>query len=260
MPVDRRLRDQLADVLAADMRHGADADELLAQVKRIHNELAAPAAELADQGALEIADEVIVPLECGMQNDLLDTAAAWGAQRRRLAFLLSESSLPPSRRRNPAAAVREPPRRLARVLLVLMLLSIAAWPWAGPYAFIACWIISPLIWLLVTNARNGRFESSWPFESESEWLRHEPLLAKLDLPTSWEASPHHPRAISRSWRSVTNAMTTALLFVAFYLFTASIWPLSVIVMSFMRDDHPRGDDAAAAAAADTPPEHAHVAH
>jgi hypothetical protein len=253
MPVDRRLRDELAQVLAAQMRDGTSPDELLARVKRIHHDLESPSAGAVDYGALEIADEVIVPLECGQGTQSLDTPRAWEAQRRWMAFLLSELPSAASSRRNRNAAVREPPRRLARVLLLVMLLSLAAWPWVGRYPFVACWIISPLIWLLMTTARNGRAKRAWPFESESQWLSHEPLLAKLDLPTSWATMPHYGRAMSRFCRWASNAITTGLLLLVMYLFTASIWPLSIIVMSFMRDAEPRDDGA-------TTPQHPHVAH
>jgi hypothetical protein len=255
MPVDRRLRTELAHVLAAHLRDRTPAAELLGRVKQVHDELQAPPGGMVDYAALEIADEVIVPLECGMGIRHLDTRRAWEAQRRSVAFLLSDLPLTASPRRNRSAGAPEPPRRLARILLLTMLVSLGAWPWVAGYAFVVCWIISPAVWLLMTSARNGRAKRAWPFESESQWLSHEPLLAKIDLPTSWEASPHYGRAMSRSWRSATSAITTALLLFVIYLFTASIWPLSIIVMSFMRNADPRDRDHAA-----TTPQHPHVAH
>ena len=53
--------------------------------------------------------------------------------------------------------------------------------------------------------------------------------------------------MSRSWRRAINALTVALLFFVVYLFMASIWPLMLIVILFMRDAKPRGHDLTAPA-------------
>ena len=211
MPVDRRLREELVHVLAAHLRERMDRDELLARLKRIHDELAAASASNADQAAIAIADEILVSLECGVGFELGGTSRKWELQRRRAAFLLSDLSQLPSCATWPRGATSPRVRGdgWRDVLLLAMLLSLAAWPWANWYAFAACWLISPLIWLLATFEHHGDpSEGSWPFESEEQWLAHQPLLAPLKLPW-WEDSPHYRRPLPRWWRATAEAVSTA---------------------------------------------------
>src|SRR5262245_38566428 len=90
MPVDRRLRDELAQVLAAHMRNGSDAQQLLEQLRSLHEQLAA-----TDPDAAEIADDVIFDSECDHDRATLDSLSRWNQCRRHIAFLLSDLSLPP---------------------------------------------------------------------------------------------------------------------------------------------------------------------
>ena len=260
MSVDRRHRDELAHVLAAHMRERPGSDELFAQLKRIHAELAAAAAaspDDADHTAIEVADEVMMRIECG--NERLDTEVMWQWNRRRIALLLSDLSLPsatPGAGDIRSAGSREPPRTLARVLMVAMLLSLAAWPWVEWYAFAACWIISPAIWMVAAamSQHDRRDESADPLDSAAPWSEHEALLANVDIPPAWDASPHYRGPVSRSLRTVSMWLTMALLVFAMYLFTASVWPVSIITMSFMRPDvEPRESH-------DSPKSHPHAAH
>src|SRR5688500_16792973 len=88
--------------------------------------------------------------------------------------------------------------------------------------------------------------SAWPFESQDQWHRYEPLLASLELPR-WEDSPHFRRPLPRWLLAASSAVATALLFVAVYLLTAILWPISLLANSFAHDVIPRHDDAAAPA-------------
>jgi len=250
MPVDRRLRNELAYALAAYMRDRSTPRDFYACVKRIHEQLSSAPASDADHSAAEIADEIRLMFESGKPRERFDTAEQWELQRRRLAFLRSERSLPttPMAEYNPLTDDQPPPRRLARTLLIVLLLSLAAWPWAGWYAFAACWAISPLVWLLVTFEHNNSSESTaWPFETEAQWRDHEVLLTGLKLPPSWEASPHYRRPLPRWWRATVVAAAMGLLLLVIYLLIASIWPLYVIAMSVARSDEPHDHHDAAPA-------------
>ncbi|MEA2709310.1 MAG: hypothetical protein QOF78_1911 [Phycisphaerales bacterium] len=245
MSVDRRLRDELASVLAAHLREKGDAGEFLARLKATRNELAT--ARDADTSALTVADDCIIHIECSGDGELLQSPQDWDRYRRGIAFLLSDLSFVRSDSTTAVPPEREPPRRLARALLLVMILSLAAWPWAQQYAFLACWIISPAIWLFATfEHRRGLDDEPpfWPFESQAQWEAHEPLLARMNLPT-WTDSLHFRRPMPR-WRAGINRVaTSALLLGALYLLTAAVWPLSVIAMSFVREQRPRRNAAIA---------------
>jgi hypothetical protein len=226
MPVDRRLRDELAHVLAVHMRDGTQVDRLFARLRSLHDELAS-----IDAAAADIADDVLLELECNDDRETLGSLQEWDTYRRRIAFLLSDLSLPP---RESVPRLPPPNRTLARGLLVAMIVSLAVAPWAKAYAFFACWILSPAIWLIATTRKTRSTSSIWPFESEAQWRAHQPLLETLHLP-AWTDSPHYRRPIPPWRRAISAAVTKVLLFGAVYLLTATVWPLSVIAMSFPRD-------------------------
>ena len=267
MPVDRRLRGELADTIAAYMRDPGDPRAFYARVVAIHEQLSRAPEQEADHSAAEIAAELRMMFECGKPQERFDSAEAWESQRRHLAFLRTERMLaamsPPATvttttttTTTTATAERTmktigsfPPRRLAWALLLAMLLSLAVWPWASWYVFAACWVISPLVWLLCSVEHYHDTEkTAWPFESEAQWRAHERLLTDLNLPPSWKASPHYRRSLPRWLHATVFAMSMGLLMLVLYFFMALIWPLLVIAMSLARYDEPReGSDAAPAA-------------
>jgi hypothetical protein len=228
MPVDRRLRDELAQVLALHMRDRTDAARLHGRLRALHDQLAP-----IDATAARIADDVLVELECGDDCKMLGSIQNWDFYRRRVALLLSDLAVPPREAPRESSHDLMHARTLARALLIVMIMSLTFAPWTKGYAFFACWIISPAIWLLATTkTRTPSFGS--PFESEAQWVAHEPLLHELYLP-AWEASPHYRKPVPQWRRAVSGAVTKVLLFGAVYLLTALVWPLSLVAMSFPRD-------------------------
>ena len=257
MPVDRRLRGELAKTIAAYMRDPGDPRAFHERVVAIHEQLGHAPEPQADHSAAEVAAEIRMMFECGKPHERFDSAAAWESQRRHLAFLRTDRTLAATPTTTQAAAERAmrtigsvPPRQLAWALLLAMLLSLAAWPWASWYVFAACWVISPLVWLLCSIEHYHDTEkTAWPFDNDAQWREHENLLADMNLPPSWKASPHYRRSLPRWLHATVFAMSMGLLMLVLYLFIASIWPLLVIAMSLARyHDEPR-DRADAAPAA-----------
>jgi hypothetical protein len=256
MPVDRRLRGELADAIVAFMRDPGDPRVFHARIAAIHAQLSRAPQQDADHSAAEIADELRMMFECGKPHERLDSAETWEQHRRYLAFLRTERALPGTSVTATATAAAPsmmlsgafPPRRLAWVLLLALLLSLAAWPWAGWYVFVACWIVSPLIWVVCTVEHGVETENrAWPFESDAHWREHERLLSDMNLPASWESSPHYRRRLPRWWHAAAFAISMGLLMLVLYVLIASIWPLLVIAMSLARYDE-TGDSPDAAPA------------
>ena len=251
MSVDRRLRGELADTIAAYMRDPGDPRAFYQRVVAIHEELGRLPEPDSDHSAAEIAAEIRMMFECGKPHERFDSAEAWESQRRHLAFLRTDRSLAPTLTAETRAAAERtmrtigsfPPRRLAWALLLAMLLGLAAWPWASWYVFAACWVISPLVWLLCSIEHYHDAEkTAWPFDTEAQWREHESLLTDMNLPPSWKASPHYRRSLPRWLHATVFAMSMGLLMLVLYVLIASIWPLLVIAMSLARyDDDERRD-------------------
>jgi hypothetical protein len=255
MPVDRRLRRELSEVIAAHMRDPANPRAFYERVVAIHEELGRAPAQEADHSATEIADEIRMLFECSKPHERFDSPETWEQYRRYLAFLRTDRALPVAPAALSGAAPSMmlsgsfPPRRLAWVLLLALLLSLAAWPWASWYLFAACWVISPLIWLVCTVEQGGETENrAWPFESDAQWREHERLLADMNLPASWATSLHYRRSLPRWWHATVFALSMGLLMLVLYCLVASIWPLLVIAMSLARYDETGDNDSSSDAA------------
>jgi hypothetical protein len=233
MAVDRNARDAVSDILVAFLRCEADLQATIDKVEAYcqdHNEDATNDTYLK---------ELLESLWAGLSRDGL-SQRWWEAMRRELAFLQTDLQKPEWPPYPPG-----PPDTLPFVYWHLLALSAAlALSWfAGWWLFIGVWAAAGTFGMvhfqLQDHGTAGRAEWSrllayHPFLNEEEWLAHEKLLDRFQLPTyevwrqkNWiEPSRLREAASSVVFWTVIPAMLA-------FMFASSVamWPLFVVLFS-----------------------------
>lgn len=245
MPVDRALRDKLADLLAAYLR-GGDGRELRQQLKALSSQVGAahddgfpPRREYFPETEDEAAKDAWESLWIDMRSGRgAWTASEWHSDCRLLAFLNSDLV--------DAAEVKWDgeefgPREVwaARGHLVLIAAAIAVSFLVGLWwLYLAAAAASQLVFTISMNICDRRrqqphlHESVWPFATPEEWNAQRHWLAELRIPAYDRATHAAP------WRQqvLTGLMIYAVMgcFVLFSLTMAPLWPIWLLLVACTR--------------------------
>lgn len=238
MPVDRTRRDTAAEVVTSFLRREIGYNLMQAALGGL-----TPPREAGKQDASldEILDHVIYG-PCFYANP----ETQWAGFCRRLAFLKTDLEI---RQVSGDFIVNDNEDRPREILLARwhalgLLVAFGAAYLISWWVFAAATLLSyllyqyqtPASWRLNLSDEQNNQAEWYPFADEEEWLEHKHILDEYHLPP-YQVGVYDFPGPAKEWPRViaTPVMWACMLaFAPFFLISAVIWPLFVVLMSLGR--------------------------
>lgn len=235
MSVNRELRDEAADAIAAHMRGEIDARALRDRLWSINARL-----EATRDRDMDLSFALTVRLDGKTPSPTFDEQN-WAFARREIAFLRSSLELPDRPPTGPdgvaaffdanGVSLDARQRKAAVWLLLALAACLATIPLTGLWAVVVWWPFASVVFMRsgMTTLRSSNPLRAWsPFASEQEWLAHRHLVDATGVSDYSQARHAHAGWLRRSSYRMGSLAAVAALYTCVYLMVLLTLPLSLL--------------------------------